>query len=151
MPIYGLLGIADKSARYKSSNNSMTKILAIGAHPDDVEFGCAPLLIKEVEKGNEVKILCLSLGEAGSSGTPEGRKQEAIDAAKIIGAEIEFLDPIICHSEQERRQIAETAQTQIDAKYVKIPLGPGEVSTFTVPKSLARSNTEKPQVQIREN
>jgi N-acetylglucosamine malate deacetylase 1 len=68
------------------------KLLAIGAHPDDIEFGCAPLLIKEVQKGNQVKILVLSLGEAGSSGTPEGRKQESINAAKIIGAEIEFLD-----------------------------------------------------------
>lgn len=68
------------------------KILCIGAHPDDVEFGCAPVLIKEVEKGNEVKILVLSLGEAGSSGTPEGRKKEAEEAAKIIGAEIEFIE-----------------------------------------------------------
>ncbi len=68
------------------------KLLAIGAHPDDVEFGCAPLLIKEVQKGNQVKILVLSLGEAGSAGTPEGRKQESVEAAKIIGAEIEFLN-----------------------------------------------------------
>jgi bacillithiol biosynthesis deacetylase BshB1 len=68
------------------------KILAIGAHPDDIEFGCAPLLIKEIEKGNQVKIIALSLGEAGSAGTPEGRKQESIDAAKIIGADIEFLE-----------------------------------------------------------
>lgn len=70
----------------------MTKILAIGAHPDDIEFGCAPLLIKEINKGNQVKILVLSLGEAGSSGTPESRKQESIEAAKIIGAEVEFLE-----------------------------------------------------------
>ena len=68
------------------------KILCIGAHPDDVEFGCAPLLIKEIQKGTEVKILVLSLGEAGSAGTPEGRKQEAVDAAKIIGAGIEFME-----------------------------------------------------------
>lgn len=68
------------------------KILAIGAHPDDIEFGCAPILIKEVEKGSQVKILVLSLGEAGSAGTPEGRKKEAEDAAKIIGAEIEFIE-----------------------------------------------------------
>ena len=67
-------------------------ILAIGAHPDDVEFGCAPLLIKEAQKGNQVKILVLSLGEAGSSGTPEGRKKEAEEAAKIIGADIEFIE-----------------------------------------------------------
>ena len=76
-------------------------ILAIGAHPDDIEFGCAPILIKEIEKGNQVKILCLSLGEAGSNGTPESRKKEAEDAAKIIGTEIEFLDlGGDCHIEQ---------------------------------------------------
>ncbi|MDO8663509.1 MAG: PIG-L family deacetylase [Candidatus Wildermuthbacteria bacterium] len=68
------------------------KILAIGAHPDDVEFGCAPILIKEAEKGNKVKIFCLSLGEAGSAGTPKERKQEAMEASKVIGAEIAFLD-----------------------------------------------------------
>lgn len=69
-----------------------TKILAIGAHPDDVEFGCGGILIKEIQKGSLVKIIVCSLGEAGTNGTPESRKQEAINAAKIIGAEIEFLD-----------------------------------------------------------
>jgi LmbE family N-acetylglucosaminyl deacetylase len=50
----------------------MKKILAIGAHPDDVEFGVAGLLIKEIEMGAQVKIVITSLGEAGSNGTPEG-------------------------------------------------------------------------------
>jgi bacillithiol biosynthesis deacetylase BshB1 len=68
------------------------KILAIGPHPDDAEFGCSALLIKEVKKGNQVKILVLTKGEAGTKGTPEIREQESRDAAKIIGAEIEFLD-----------------------------------------------------------
>jgi len=67
-------------------------ILAIGAHPDDVEFGAAPLLIKELKKGNQAKIVVCSLGEAGTSGTPQGRKKEAMDAAKVVGAEIEFLN-----------------------------------------------------------
>ena len=67
-------------------------ILAFGPHPDDVEFGCAPVLIKEVENGNRVKIAVLSRGEAGTNGTPEGREQEARAAAKLIGAEIDFLD-----------------------------------------------------------
>jgi LmbE family N-acetylglucosaminyl deacetylase len=67
-------------------------ILAFGPHPDDVEFGCAPVLIKEIENGNRVKIVVLSRGEAGTSGTPEGREQEARAAAKLIGAEIGFLD-----------------------------------------------------------
>jgi LmbE family N-acetylglucosaminyl deacetylase len=67
-------------------------ILVFGPHPDDIEFGCAPVLIKEVEKGSRVKMLVLSRGEAGTSGTPEGREQEARAAAKLIGAEIDFLD-----------------------------------------------------------
>ncbi len=67
------------------------KILAIGAHPDDVEFGVAGLLIKEIENGAQVKIVICSLGEAGSNGTPEGRKEEAQNAANLIGAEFEYI------------------------------------------------------------
>ncbi len=69
----------------------MKKILVFGAHPDDVEFGCSGLLIKEIEGGSQVKIVVCSLGEAGTSGTPEGRRSEAEAAAKLIGAEIEFI------------------------------------------------------------
>ena len=67
-------------------------ILAIGPHPDDIEFGCAPILIKEVRRGNSVQMLVLSRGEAGSAGTPEGREQESRNAARLMGASIEFLD-----------------------------------------------------------
>jgi len=76
----------------KSLNHSIMKLLAIGAHPDDGEFGCGALIIKEALKGNQTKIVVCSLGEAGTSGTPEGRKTEATEAAKLAGAEIEFLD-----------------------------------------------------------
>ena len=67
-------------------------ILAIGSHPDDVEFGCSPILIKEVKKANRARILVLSRGEAGSAGAPEGREQESRKAAQMMGAGIEFLD-----------------------------------------------------------
>lgn len=70
----------------------MKKILVFGAHPDDAEFGCGGLIIKEIEKGNKVKIVICSLGEAGTSGTPESRKKEAQNGAKFMGAEIEFLN-----------------------------------------------------------
>lgn len=73
-------------------NKETKKILAFGAHPDDVEFGCGGLLIKEIKNGAEVKIVIGSLGEAGTNGTPESRKAEAEAAAKFIGAEIEFID-----------------------------------------------------------
>src|SRR5271155_5766540 len=67
-------------------------ILAVGAHPDDIEFGCAAILLKEIKKGNRVKLLVLSRGEAGTGGTPEQREQESREAARTMGAEIEFLD-----------------------------------------------------------
>jgi len=70
----------------------MTHILAIGAHPDDIEFGCAPALIKEIRKGNRVKLLVLSRGEAGTGGTPEQRERESREAARMMNAEIEFAD-----------------------------------------------------------
>ena len=70
----------------------MLRILAVGPHPDDVEFGCVPLLIQEVRKGNQAKILVLSKGEASTSGTPVEREQEAREAARMIGAEIDFLE-----------------------------------------------------------
>jgi bacillithiol biosynthesis deacetylase BshB1 len=68
------------------------KILAVGAHPDDVEFGCAPILIQEVRKGHEARIVVTSKGEAASAGDPEERAQEARDAARVIGAAIQFLE-----------------------------------------------------------
>ena len=68
------------------------RILAVGAHPDDVEFGCAPILIQEVRNGHEARILVTSKGEAASAGDPEQRAQEARDAARIIGAAIQFLE-----------------------------------------------------------
>jgi bacillithiol biosynthesis deacetylase BshB1 len=68
------------------------RILAVGAHPDDVEFGCAPILIQEVRNGHEARILVTSKGEASSAGTVEERTQEARDAARIIGAAIQFLE-----------------------------------------------------------
>lgn len=68
------------------------RILAVGAHPDDVEFGCAPVLIQEVRNGHEARILVTSKGEAASAGDPEERAQEARDAARIIGAAIQFLE-----------------------------------------------------------
>lgn len=69
------------------------KILCVGAHPDDIEFGIGALVIKEAAKGNEVKYAICSLGEAGSNGTPEERKQEALNAALICGVNnVEFLN-----------------------------------------------------------
>ena len=60
-------------------------ILAIGAHPDDVELGCGATLAKEISNGKKVGILDLTRGELGTRGTPEIRDQEAKNAASILG------------------------------------------------------------------
>ncbi|MCM8787040.1 MAG: PIG-L family deacetylase [Candidatus Omnitrophica bacterium] len=59
-------------------------ILAVGAHPDDIEFGCGGTLIKYALKGNNVFLLVLT---DGSFGAPKSvRKKEQKEAAKFIGA-----------------------------------------------------------------
>jgi bacillithiol biosynthesis deacetylase BshB1 len=61
-------------------------VLAIAAHPDDVELTCAGTLIKMVDKGYSVGILDLTQGEMGTRGTPEIRAAEAEAARIAIGA-----------------------------------------------------------------
>src|SRR5579864_398297 len=65
-------------------------ILAIGAHPDDIELGCGGLLIKAARKGHNVHMYTLTRGDA--SGDPEQRTQEAKASAKFIGAKNLWLD-----------------------------------------------------------
>lgn len=60
-------------------------ILAIGAHPDDVELGCGGTLAKEIRNGKTVGILDLTKGELGTRGTDETRRVEANDAKDILG------------------------------------------------------------------
>lgn len=63
-------------------------ILAIGAHPDDVELSCAGTIAKEIDRGKKVGILDLTRGELGTRGSAEIRDQEAAAAAKILGIEV---------------------------------------------------------------
>ncbi|NNK59140.1 MAG: bacillithiol biosynthesis deacetylase BshB1, partial [Flavobacteriaceae bacterium] len=71
-------------------------ILAIGAHPDDVELGCSGTLAKEIANGKKVGIIDLTRGELGSRGTAETRDAESAEAAKILGVatrvNMEFAD-----------------------------------------------------------
>lgn len=60
-------------------------VLAIGAHPDDVELGCGGTIAKEVSLGKRVGIIDLTKGELGTRGTVETRKHEANIAAEILG------------------------------------------------------------------
>jgi N-acetylglucosamine malate deacetylase 1 len=59
-------------------------LLAIAAHPDDVELTCGGTLLKMAQKGYKTGILDLTEGEMGTRGTPETRAKEAAQAAKIL-------------------------------------------------------------------
>lgn len=61
------------------------RILAIGAHPDDIELGCGATLALFKRKGHEVYLLVLTKGEA--SGDPKVRKNECEASAQSIGAD----------------------------------------------------------------
>lgn len=60
------------------------KIVAVGAHPDDIEFGCGGTLAGFIKKGHEVTLLILTQGDRG--GDREIRKKEQEDAAKVLQA-----------------------------------------------------------------
>lgn len=62
-------------------------ILAIGVHPDDVELSCSGTLLKHKDQGFTFGILDLTLGELGTRGSAEIRTEEALSAAKILGAQ----------------------------------------------------------------
>jgi N-acetylglucosamine malate deacetylase 1 len=59
-------------------------LLAIAAHPDDVELTCGGTLLKAAEQGYRTGILDLTAGEMGTRGTPETRRKEAAAAARIL-------------------------------------------------------------------
>lgn len=68
--------------------NKMEKvdILAIGVHPDDVELSCSGTLLSHIAQGYKVGLLDLSRGELGTRGSAKIRTQEALAAAKKMGA-----------------------------------------------------------------
>ncbi|MBI1841779.1 MAG: PIG-L family deacetylase [Verrucomicrobia bacterium] len=75
-----------------TSPAELAPLLAFGAHPDDVEFGCGGVIAKETELGRAAHLVVCSRGEAGSHGTPKQRVAEARRAAKRLGATIEFIE-----------------------------------------------------------
>lgn len=60
-------------------------ILAIGAHPDDVEISCSGTILKHNAQGYSTAIIDLTKGELGTRGNADIRLQEAQNAANILG------------------------------------------------------------------
>src|SRR5277367_2261569 len=62
----------------------MIDLLAIAAHPDDVEQTCGGTLLRMAEAGYRTGIVDLTAGDMGTRGSPEIRVAESADAAKIL-------------------------------------------------------------------
>lgn len=84
-------------------------ILAIGAHPDDVELGCGGTVAKLISEGKTVAIVDLTQGELGTRGTNFTRAEEAANSAKILGISsrenLKMKDGFLTNSEEHQMQI----------------------------------------------
>jgi LmbE family N-acetylglucosaminyl deacetylase len=76
------------------SNSSPERrpLIAFGAHPDDIEFGCGGVIALEALAGRKIYFVICSRGESATHGTPRQRVAEAKKSASILGADIEFID-----------------------------------------------------------
>ncbi len=86
-------------------------VLAIGAHPDDVELGCGGTIAKLISEGKKVAILDLTQGELGTRGTNETRAIEAQNASTILGISarenLKMKDGFLINSEEYQLKIVE--------------------------------------------
>lgn len=84
-------------------------ILAIGAHPDDVELGCGATIAKEVANGKKVGIIDLTRGELGTRGTAVTRDEESFNAAKILNvsmrSNMEFADGFFVNDKEHQIEL----------------------------------------------
>ena len=86
-------------------------ILAVAAHPDDVELSSSGTLLSHIALGKKVGLLDLTQGELGTRGNATLRLQEAADAARLMGADarenIGIPDGFFTHSRENIIKIVE--------------------------------------------
>jgi len=90
-------------------SNMKLDVLAVGAHPDDMELGCGGTIAKMVSKGKKVGIIDLTRGEMGTRGTVETRKQESSEASRILGISVrenlQFRDGFLVNDEKHQLEV----------------------------------------------
>lgn len=101
-------------------------ILALAAHPDDVELNCGGTVASLIKSGKKVGILDLTQGEMGSRGNVETRKEEAKNASQILGLHyrknLGMKDSILENSrENQLKVISIIRETQPDICLVGSP------------------------------
>lgn len=130
-------------------------ILAIGAHPDDVELGCGATIAKEISLGKKVGVLDLTRGELGTRGTADIRDKEASNAAKILGVTIRenlaFADGFFVNDEKHQLEIIKVIRkykpaivlcNAVDDRHIDHPKGSKLASDACFLSGLMKINTE---------
>jgi LmbE family N-acetylglucosaminyl deacetylase len=88
-------------------------ILAIAAHPDDVELSCCGTLLRHIDQGKTVGLIDLTRGELGTRGNAEIREEEAKNAAELMGAEfrknLDMPDGFFRHSKENLLKLIQVA------------------------------------------
>jgi LmbE family N-acetylglucosaminyl deacetylase len=100
----------------------MKSVLAIGAHPDDIELGCAATLALHKLKGDKVCMLVLTKGEA--SGSPEVRADECRKSIELIGADNLFFGGLAdthVHDGRETIEAIEKVVNEVQPDIVYAP------------------------------
>ena len=95
--------------------SSPIRVLALHAHPDDVEFQCSGTLVLLRDAGCQVTIATMTPGDCGSAEHDAEeiagiRREEARASAEVIGAEylcLEFRDMAIFNDDESRRRVTE--------------------------------------------
>lgn len=98
-----------------SAKNAPARILAIHAHPDDIELQCAGTLIKLKQAGCSISLATMTPGDCGSAELSSDeiaavRRMEAQQAADLLGADytcVEFRDLCITVDNDSRRRVTE--------------------------------------------
>jgi len=78
--------LAAEGRARREANRPKEVVLAVGAHPDDVEIGIGGLLAAHAEAGDSITILTLSRG--GRGGVADDRQHESLAAAELLGARL---------------------------------------------------------------
>ena len=130
-------------------------ILAIGAHPDDVELSCSGTIAKEIAAGKKVGILDLTRGELGTRGSAEIRDKEAAAAAKILGVSVRenlaFADGFFTNDKKHQLKIIEVIRkyqpdivlcNAVDDRHIDHPKGSKLASDACFLSGLRRIETE---------
>jgi LmbE family N-acetylglucosaminyl deacetylase/CheY-like chemotaxis protein len=84
--------LAEQGRANREAGRPREYVLAVGAHPDDVEIGVGGLLAAHRDAGDTVVILTMSRGAKG--GLPDDRQNESLRSAELLGARL-FLEDLV--------------------------------------------------------